>query len=101
MFKNPGGKIKALVKFAFTIEVVITIIVLLLLIVTGYLKGAPAAIAFLVLFVVVFFEWVSAVAIYAFGELVENSSIMAKNIEHLTALGYEQKNSGKEEENLV
>ncbi len=74
MYSNIGGKIKVLAKVIACIGVVICIIYGFVMLVS--MEGM-ALIGFLIMTVGSLLSWLSSLVLYGFGELVENSSIIA------------------------
>lgn len=71
MFDNIGNKIKMLAKIEFYILCVLSVIGGLVFFKSSVLLGLVIIIAG------VFFSWVAVIALYAFGQLVENSDKIA------------------------
>ena len=74
MFKNVGRKLK-------DIASVITYIGIAFSVILGILMIKPLGILFALLIIAVgsFISWISSIGIYAFGELVDNSTIIASH----------------------
>ncbi len=73
MFEHPGDKIKKLAKIMAIIEISAAVV-------AGYALAAEREsfdILFLIIFAGFLFAWFSNLALYAFGELVENSTLIA------------------------
>ena len=82
MYDNIGGKMKMLAKILFILETISTVAVALSL-----FTNDMGAIGLLVLFIGPILAWISSWFLYGFGQLIENSDIMAeeykrKNIKH-------------------
>lgn len=74
MFNNVGGKIKALAKITAWIGIVICVIYGFVMLVS---VEDMALIGLLIMTAGSLASWISALVLYGFGELVENSSIIA------------------------
>lgn len=74
MYNNIGGKIKGLAKIIFIIEAIAAIITAIFLIATNeYLVG----VGLIVLFAGPLVAWISSWLLFGFGQLIENSDIIA------------------------
>ena len=84
MFNNPGKKIKGLAKLSFVIGLVVSValaIVMFAIAEDSYVE-APFIIAGLLCIIVgPFLSWLSSIAVYGFGELVENSTQIKDHLE--------------------
>ena len=76
-FDNIGKKIKELVKTLFIIEVIIYIIVGIILIAIN--KNLVSA-ALLIMLVGPIIAWISSWLLYGFGQLIDNTDIIVKNL---------------------
>ena len=79
MFDNIGGKIKTLAEVVFVLNIIATFILAICAAVFSYELGFLWFLIVMVSGIVL--AYVSVLIFYAFGELVENSTIIAKNIE--------------------
>lgn len=82
MFTNIGGKIKTLAKILAWIGIICCCLTGFIMIVVGiaasdYSSGAFIGCGFLIAIVGSLFSWIGAFFSYGFGELVENSAIIA------------------------
>lgn len=82
MFTNIGGKIKTLAQVLTWIGIIASCLTGFVMIVTGlyrsgYSSGMLIVMGFLIAIVGSFISWISAFFTYGFGELVENSAIIA------------------------
>lgn len=77
MFKNIGGKIKGLASVIAWLGIIVSVV-------TGVIYMATAfdgvGIGFLILVLGSLVSWISSWLLYGFGELIENTSKIAKNI---------------------
>lgn len=87
MFNNIGKKIKGLAKVVFWVEFISTILGGFVFIVSSFFwVDEPIAIVGVIIAAIVgvailfLLEWLSVWMLYAFGELVDNSTIIAKEI---------------------
>lgn len=83
MFHNIGGKIKGLALFVFTLEVIAGVLggfAALIAGIAGDEVGAGIIGGILVAVVAFLFAWISNFLLYGFGQLVENSDIIARNV---------------------
>ncbi len=86
MFTNVGRKIKLLAKVVFWLGVVATVLMMLeyaVFLPQRYFgtNDATDILRAIVILVIGFFgAWASALLIYGFGEIVENSTLMANNV---------------------
>lgn len=84
MFDNVGGKIKGVVKGFFALLIIITIIISIVIWYNvadwhnGFVGFLAGGVTFGIGF---FFAWLSCLAAYAFGQLVENSDIIREYLE--------------------
>lgn len=88
MFNNPGGKIKSYAKVLFWIGAIVSIIVGIVIIagsfVTASYYGSAASVfggiieGVIVAAIGVVISWISVLALYAFGVLVENSDELVR-----------------------
>lgn len=88
MYNNPGGKIKALAKVVATIGILLSILSGMLAIGTagrvsfnlggsaGVITGGGAVYGIVIIVVGSLISWLSTLALYGFGELVENSALI-------------------------
>lgn len=81
MYKNIGKKIKVLAQVVAWIGIIASVIAGICFIIVGansyYGGGAMILAGFAVMIVGAFFSWISAFFTYGFGELVDNSAIIA------------------------
>lgn len=79
MYENIGKKIKVLAQVVAWIGIIASVIAgICFIIVGGYYGGGAMILAgFAVMIVGAFFSWISAFFTYGFGELVDNSAIIA------------------------
>jgi len=77
MFENPGGKIKSIVKTVFIIEVIAVVIAAI----AAWNDMGEFLLFVVILAVGIGISYLSALGLFAFGELVENSTIIAYNVE--------------------
>lgn len=80
MFNNVGGKIKTLAKIAAWIGIAICVIYGFVMLVS---MEDMALIGLLIMTVGSLASWISALVLYGFGELIENSGIIANKKEKL------------------
>ena len=87
MFKNIGKKIKGLAKIVFWVEFISTILAGFGFIISSFFwVDEPIAVVGVIIAAIVgvailfLLEWMSVWMLYAFGELVDNSTIIAKEI---------------------
>lgn len=84
MFKNIGSKIKNVAQFFTWVGIIISIVVFLMLISKG--SDESIGMGFIILIIGCFGSWLSSLVLYGFGQLVENSDIIAQKSSrpHLT-----------------
>lgn len=92
MFKNAGKKIKTLAKVLFIVEVIITVVYFFGQLIGYYhaIRNIPMLLTCIVViafFILVFYA--KNVALYAFGELVDNSSKIRNDLEETKILNNE------------
>lgn len=75
MYENVGAKIKGVAVIVTAIGFIISVVLFLILISTGTLPMYALGVA--VLIGGMFISWLSSLALYGFGELIENSDIIA------------------------
>ncbi len=85
MFDNVGGSIKRIAKFACAVGIVCSIV---LGIIVGSMWSETSRDGFgsfiigvLIILVGSFMSWISVLCLYGYGELIENSAIIAENID--------------------
>ena len=103
MFKNPGRKLKSLAKFFFAIGILFDVLISLTVIfgttyiteftdatsgtpIEGTAAASPNAMLVLgiVLFIVLFFcTWISSLAVYGWGDLIESNETMKDEVTEL------------------
>lgn len=83
MFENVGGKIKTLVKVVFFLEVIV-FIVGGIIIASSYHSDEMIWTGVGVAVVGPLVAWISSLALYAFGELVESNLRISRGVERLT-----------------
>lgn len=93
MFENAGGQIKVIAKFLFVLEVIGSFF--LAKSVADNVIDMEFLVTAIVFIAGVVVSYLSVIAIIAFGELVENSSIIAENVERIAEL---QEEAAKEKE---
>ena len=74
MFNNVGRKLKDIASFITYIGIALSVILGILMI-----KSLGFLLALLIIAVGSFISWISSIGIYAFGELVDNSTIIASH----------------------
>lgn len=77
MFKNIGGKIKGLAKVICIVGIAISIVVGIGMICSGY-NGAMVGMGFAVMIVGSLVSWIGSFFAYGFGELIENTTVIAE-----------------------
>ena len=77
MFKNIGGKIKGLAKVICGVGMAISVFVGLGMICTGC-NGAMVGMGFAVMLVGPLVSWIGSFFVYGFGELIENTTVIAE-----------------------
>ncbi len=80
MFENIGSKIKGLAKTIFIILVIIVFMAVCAIIITSRGDSMSYLIALLTAVVGCVVSWLSVIILYAFGELVDNSTKIAESI---------------------
>lgn len=83
MFENVGGKIKTLVKVVFFLEAIV-FIVGGIIIASSYHRDEMIWTGVGVAVVGPLVAWISSLALYAFGELVESNLRISRSVERLT-----------------
>ena len=78
MFNNPGGKIKDIVSIVCVIMLVLSIIYGI-----GFLVDEQIVLGLTILIGGPFVTWLSTIALYAFGQLVENSDKIVSDMNTL------------------
>lgn len=80
MFSNIGGKIKTLARIICVLGIVISIFGGLILIIQGasYHESSLTVTGVLVLFVGTIGSWIGSFFAYGFGELIENTTVIAE-----------------------
>ena len=81
MFENPGGKIKSIVKTVYIIEVIAVVIAAI----AAWNDMGEFWLFVVILALGIGVAYLSAIGLYAFGELVENSTIIAENSSRTSA----------------
>lgn len=77
MFNNIGGKIKALASIFTWIGIIISLIIGLLFI---FADSHVVVIGILIIIIGSLMSWISSWLLYGFGDLIENSSIIARKL---------------------
>ena len=77
MFKNIGGKIKGLAKVICYVGIAISVVAGLGMICTGY-NDAMVGMGFAVMIVGSLVSWIGSFFAYGFGELIENTTVIAE-----------------------
>lgn len=75
MYENIGNKIKGLAKFLFIIAAIVFLIIGFVLL---SLNGELLAISLILIFFGPLIAWISSWILYGFGQLIENTSIIAQ-----------------------
>ena len=88
MFNNIGGKIKALASIFTWIGIIISLIIGLLFI---FADSHVVVIGILIIIIGSLMSWISSWLLYGFGDLIENSSIIARK---LSPEDFEDENGG-------
>ena len=78
MFDNIGGKIKGVAEFCCGFGIVISIVLFFVVLATSDNIGG-AILSFILLGVGIIFSWLSSLTLYGFGQLIENTDIIAKS----------------------
>lgn len=94
MFKNPGQKLKLLAKIVFYVLLFLPLVIGIVLIVSGLLDGVggygvtfPAVLfGILLLGIGLLNAWLSSILLYAFGELIEYTRAIKKDVEKIRKL---------------
>lgn len=83
MFNHVGRKIKKLVKILCLIEIALFVIggIVIMFVTTNVVGPLGILIGILVAGLGSFFSWIGSFFIYGFGELVENSTVIAKRMQ--------------------
>lgn len=76
MFKNIGGKIKGLAKVNCIVGIAISVVVGIGMIDSG--NDAMIAVGVLVMIVGLLVSWIGSFFVYGFGELIENTTVIAE-----------------------
>ncbi|MBQ2914119.1 MAG: zinc-ribbon domain-containing protein [Clostridia bacterium] len=74
MFDNIGGKIKGFASFLTWVGIIVSVIVGII-----YISNDNVGIGILIIAIGSLSSWLSSWLLYGFGELIENSSIIAEN----------------------
>lgn len=77
MFKNIGGKIKGLAQVICTVGIAISVVAGVSMIGPGY-NGAMVGMGFAVMIVGSLVSWIGSFFAYGFGELIENTTVIAE-----------------------
>lgn len=77
MFNNIGGKIKALASLFTWIGIIISLVIGLLFI---FADSHGVVIGILIIVIGSLMSWISSWLLYGFGDLIENSSIIARKL---------------------
>ena len=77
MFKNIGGKIKGLAKVICIVGIAISVVAGFGMICSGY-NGAMVGMGFAVMIVGSLVSWIGSFFVYGFGELIENTTVIAE-----------------------
>ena len=77
MFNNIGGKIKALASLFTWIGIIISLVIGLLFI---FADSNGVVIGILIIVIGSLMSWISSWLLYGFGDLIENSSIIARKL---------------------
>lgn len=77
MFNNIGGKIKALASLFTWIGIIISLVIGLLFI---FADSNGVVIGILIIVIGSLLSWISSWLLYGFGDLIENSSIIARKL---------------------
>lgn len=87
MFKNIGKKVKTVAEVLFWFDVVLCVLLGIVIIVAAVMEEQASAVltGFLVMILGPVISWLSAIMVYAFGELVDNSTTVAKAIDKKSA----------------
>jgi len=82
LYTNIGGKIKGLAKVICWIGIVASVIAGIAMMVSmSQLNGGLGVLLGLVYMVVgALVSWISSLALYGFGELIENTAVIARNV---------------------
>ena len=80
MYKDIGKKLKLLAKIAFIVGVVLSVILGIGLIISFSEEGIIAIIGLFVMLIGGFLSWVSSWGLYGFGELIDKTCDIEKNI---------------------
>ena len=92
MFKNIGKKIQGYAKVVFIIEIVVTVLVAMLTVVSlrSILYGAAQelipAIAFCIIGIGIFFAWLGQMRLYAYGKIAESCEVMMDKVAKMEAM---------------
>ena len=73
MFKNIGGKIKGVAQFVTWLGIMASVVIFLIL------KNDNVLLGFVLLIVGCVGSWLSSLCLYGFGQLIENSDIIAES----------------------
>lgn len=87
MFDNVGGKIKGYAKLVMILEIILEIIIAIVLIAVMGFVVLPIVI--LGGAIVVVLTYISAMFIYGFGELIENTLVIKQNLKETYNINYE------------
>lgn len=80
MFQNVGKEIKSIAQWFFWLEVIVSVLLAIRL----WSEGILGFLGFMIIILIgLVTAYVSVVMLYAFGELVDNSTIIAKNMDSL------------------
>lgn len=77
MFKNIGGKIKGLAKVICIVGIAISVVAGISMIGSGY-NGAMVGMGLAVMIVGSLVSWIGSFFAYGFGELIENTTVIAE-----------------------
>ena len=77
MFKNIGGKIKGLAKVICIVEIAISVVAGIGMICSGY-NDAMVSMGCVVMIVGPLVSWIDSFFTYGFGELIENTTVIAE-----------------------
>ena len=98
MFDNVGGKIKGLAQISYWIGTFLSVIVgIAVLVIAGWISNKMdnfslgiligVLIAIIIIVTGIIMSWLMALGVYGFGEIVENSMIIAENTRVLSVVG--------------
>lgn len=93
MYENVGGKIKGVAQTFTVIGIIISVLLFIVLMIPAGEaaregSGTELIFPFVVLIIGCLFSWLSSLVLYGFGQLIENTDTIARNIEKIHARSF-------------